>query len=153
MHVGAPLQQVGGGLDDGDHAGTDASVLVVGPRDQLVGRFPGRSREATQQLPVMEEVRAQQLGDGEDPLRMTDLLEDLVAQQGTEDGGPFRRTGRTESSPGAGEGHQVLGSARVTVDAGEATLEVTTGPKGQDHVVNRASLVAVGAAAERARSI
>ncbi len=76
---------------------------------------------------------------------MADLLEDLLPQEGAEDGGPLRRARGTESSPSAEECHQVLGPARVAVDAGESALEVTTGLKGQDHLIDRAAPVAVGA--------
>ena len=57
VHVGAPLQKIGRGLHDGDHAGQDARILVAGLRDQLVGRLPGRSRELAEELSVMKEVR------------------------------------------------------------------------------------------------
>ena len=83
---------------------------------------------------------------------MADLLEDLLPQEGAEDGGPLRRARGTESSPSAGECHQLLGPARVAVDAGESALEVTvawkagtTALKGQDHLIDRAAPVAVGA--------
>ena len=68
----------------------------------------------------MEEVGTDHLGDREDPLGVTDRLEDLLAQQGGEDRGPLGGAGGTEPAPFAREGHDPVVTAGVAVDPDEA---------------------------------
>lgn len=67
---------------------------------KLADGLPGRGAEGTRQLSVMHEVGAKELRDGEDPLGMTDVGDDLFLEEGRE-----------------------LGGADGTADAGEASLE------------------------------
>ena len=77
-------------LDDGDHPGAK-TLLFAGrhghqPADGLPGHGDG-SAERAEQLAVMHEVEAKELGDGEDPLGVSDVGDHLVLEEGRELGG------------------------------------------------------------------
>jgi len=120
-------------------------IVAAGLGHQLLNCLPGRLLELAQELSVVEEVEPNQLGNGEDPLRVTDLFEDLLAKKRTGDGRPLPRTGGTEHTPATGEGDQVLRPTLVAVDPGKASLEVAAGLEGQHHAVDEAAPEAVGA--------
>ena len=75
---------------------------------------------------------------------MTHVLEDLLAQQGAEDGPSLGRAGGAESSAGEGEGEDVLTLADVADDTGKAVFEVATVEKGVDDLVDETPPAAVG---------
>jgi hypothetical protein len=58
------------------------------------------------------------------PLRVTDLFEDLFAQERAEDRCTLGGTGGAEHSTAARERDQVVRATLVAVDAGEPSLEV-----------------------------
>jgi len=72
--------------------GVTRPIAPTGIGNQLSDRLPGRSRELAQQLTMVKEVRSEQLGEGEDPLGVTDLFENLLLEQGAENRGPLCRT-------------------------------------------------------------
>jgi hypothetical protein len=86
----------------------------------------------------MHEVRAKHLGDGEDPLGVTDVGDDLVLEEGGELGSALGPAGRAEPAPFAGKGEQVLGGAVGAPDAGEASLEDAAVEVPRDHAVEEA---------------
>jgi hypothetical protein len=131
-----PLEKIGRSLHYADHAGTNFPIVAACLGHQLMNRLPGRLRQLAQELSVMEEVGPNQLGNGEHPLRVADLLEDLLAKQRTKDGRPFRRTGGTEHAPATGEGNQVLRPTLVAIDPGKPTPEVAARLEGEHHAVD-----------------
>ena len=136
MQVGIPGQIVVGGVDHDHHARTEALHRAHRFGHELGHGLPGGTAQPTDELPIVEEVAAQKLRHGEGPHRMTDLLQDLLAQQGTEDRGPLGSTGRAEPSTGAAERQQVLRAAGIAIDPREAAVKVTAVQEGVDHVVH-----------------
>jgi hypothetical protein len=64
-----PIRQIAGSLHDGDHPGP--KCLIAHRSDyQLEHRLPRRTGKPPEQLSMVQEVRAQHLGDHEDPLRV-----------------------------------------------------------------------------------
>jgi hypothetical protein len=72
---------------------------------------------------VVVEEGADPLGDGEHPLAVRRPRQDLVVQVGGDLDHPPGVAGRADAAALAGEGHEALGGAVVTTDAGEAVGE------------------------------
>ncbi len=114
-------------------------VSVVHRRaHQLEHRLPCRAGKAAEELPVVQEVRPQHLGDHEDPLRVGHLLEHVLRQQRRRRRRPLRRARRAQLPRLAREREQVLLSAFGTPDPGEAVLEQTAVEVAQNLLVDEA---------------
>ena len=106
---------------------------------QLADGLPGGGAERAEQPPVMHETRAKEPGDGEDPLGVADVGDDLVRQEGYELDGVLGAAGWAEPAPFAGRGEQALGGAVRAADSGEASLEDAAVEVPRDHPVEEAS--------------
>ena len=96
-----------------DHTGAKALLFAGRHGHQLADGLPGRCAERAQQRPVMHEVGAKELRDGEDPLGVADIRDHLVLQEGGELGGTLGAAGWAEPAPSTREGEQGLGGAIV----------------------------------------
>jgi hypothetical protein len=139
VYVGARVELVPERLGHRDHAGAEALLLAGRHGHQLAHGLPGRGAERAEELSVMHEVRAKHLGDGEDPLGVADVGDDLVLEEGGELGSALGPAGRAEPAPFAGKGEQVLGGAVGAADAGEALLEDAAVEVPRDHAVEEAA--------------
>ncbi len=139
VDVGMEIELVSERLDDGHHAGSEGLFLAGRYGHQLADGLPGRGTERAEELSVMHEVGAKELGDGEDPLGVADVGDDLVPEQGGELGGALGAAGWAEPAPFTREGEQVLGGAIGTADAGEASLEDAGVELSRDHAVQEAA--------------
>ncbi len=74
---------------------------------------------------------------------MADLCQDLLVEEGAEDGGPLGGTAGAETPTLAREGKQILSLAAVAVDAGEPCLQNTAVEEGVDGLVDDATPEAV----------
>jgi hypothetical protein len=97
VYVRVEVELVAERLDDRDHAGSQALLLAGCHGHQLADGLPCRGAEGAQQLAVMHEVRAKELRDGEDPLSMADVGDDLVLKEGRELGRAFGPAGWAEA--------------------------------------------------------
>ena len=70
VDVRVVLRPVAESPDNRHYPGPKALLLHGRPRHQLFDGLVGRQRDSTQKLPVVQEVDAQHLGDGEHPLGM-----------------------------------------------------------------------------------
>lgn len=131
-----------------DHTGAEVSLFAGRHGHQLASGLPGRGAERAEELAVMHEVGAKELGDGEDPLGMADVSDHLVLEEGRELGSALGPARRAEPAPLAGKGEQVLGGAVGTADAGEAPLEDAAVEVPRDHAVEQAAPEAVAALEE-----
>jgi len=122
MHVRVPVRQIARGLHHGHHPGPQ-TLLSRGSHHQLANRLPGRARQPAEQLPVVQEVRPQHLRHHEDPLRVADLLQHLLAEQDRRGRRPPGRTRRAQLASLARKGEQVLLSAVRAPHPREAVLE------------------------------
>jgi hypothetical protein len=75
----------------------------------------------------MHEVGTEHPGDGEDPLGVADVGDDLVAEEGGEGGGPLGAAGGTEPAPLAREGQQVLATVRAGAGIHRVSLQRGSG--------------------------
>lgn len=148
VDVGMEIELVSERLDGGDHPGPKGLFLAGRHGHQLADGLPGGGAQRAQQPPVMHEVGVKELGDGEDPLGVADVGDDLVLQECCELGGALGAAGRAEPAPLAGEGEQVFGGAIGTADAGEASLEDAAVEIPRDHPVEEAAPEAVAALEE-----
>ena len=87
---------------------------------------------------MMQKVRAQHLGDHEDPLGVTDLLEHILRQQRRRRRRPLRRARRAQLPRLAREGEQELLSAIRAADPHEAVLIETAVEVPSDLLVDEA---------------
>ncbi len=110
MHVRVPAEVIAERLYDRDHAGHGQVAVERCRTDRFAGCVVGRPAEPAEQRPVVEEVWAQHLGDGEDPLRMADIGEYLLAQEGGESRGALGGARRAQPAALARERHQELRS-------------------------------------------
>jgi hypothetical protein len=78
------------------HPGTNVFASCLA--DQLGHCLPCSTAERTEQLTAMQEERTEQLGNREGPHAVPDLFEDLLLQEGPEDGAPLGGTGGAEPS-------------------------------------------------------
>ena len=82
-----------------DHTGTKALLLVGRHGHRLADGLPGRGAERAEELPVVHEVGAKHLGDGENPLGVADVGDHLVLEEGGELGRALGAAGGTEPLP------------------------------------------------------
>lgn len=143
MDVGVPSQVGRRGVDGGDHAGPN--VIPGGRGDELSHRLPCRLAELAEQRSVMEKVGTQELWNSERPHAVRYRLDDLLAQEGAEEGAALGGAGGAEAAAGTGEGEEVLAVAGIAEDAGKAPLEVATVEEGVDDIVDEAAPMAAGA--------
>ncbi len=68
------------GLEDGHHAGPQVG-LFHRRGHEIADGLPGEPSQDAPQLALPEEQGPQHLGNGEDPLRMGHVLEDVVGQK------------------------------------------------------------------------
>jgi hypothetical protein len=61
---------------------------------------------------------------------VTDLLDHLLAQKGSEDNAPLGRTGGAEPAALAGKRKEILAQTRIAIDAGKTSGKITTIEKG-----------------------
>jgi hypothetical protein len=94
-----------------DHTGAKALLLAGRHGYQLADGLPGRVAERTQELAMMHEVGAKELREGEHPLGVADVGDDLVLEEGRELGRALGAAGRTEPPPFARESQEELGGA------------------------------------------
>ena len=87
------IDAVAEGLDDADHAGPQLGLEGRGGH-QLLDRLPGEASQGPAQLAPAEEERPQHLRNREDPLRVPDVLEDLIDEEGRELRAPLGSAGR-----------------------------------------------------------
>ncbi len=99
VDVGVQVELVSERLDDGHHAGSEGLFLAGRYGHQLADGLPGRGTERAEELSVMHEAGAKELGDGEDPLGVADVGDDLVPGQGGELGGAPGAAGWAEPAP------------------------------------------------------
>ena len=69
-------------LGDRDHTGAKVLLLAGHHGHQLADGLPGRGAERAEELPMMHEAGAKELRDGEHPLGVADVGDDLVLEQG-----------------------------------------------------------------------
>jgi hypothetical protein len=74
------VDAVAEGLDDADHAGPQLGLTGRGGH-QLSHRSPGEPCQGPPQLAPADEERPQHLRNREDPLRVGDVLEDVVDEE------------------------------------------------------------------------
>jgi len=89
---------------------------------QLLHRLPGEPCQHAAQLAPAEGQRPQHLGNGEDPLRVPDVLEDVVDEERGELRAALGGAGRAQLALLAGEGDEHLVAALPAAHARKATL-------------------------------
>jgi hypothetical protein len=129
-------------VDRGDHARTN--LVTGGLRDKLRNRLPGGSTKSAKQRTVVEKIGSQELRHRERPQTVTHFLDDLLAQQGTEEDPSLGRAGGAEAATGTGEGKEVFALAGIAEDTGEATLEVAAVEEGVDDLVDETTPATAG---------
>ena len=97
-------------------------TIAGGDPHQLAHHLPTGLTEAAEQLPVVQEVGTQHLGDGEGPQEVANVREHLLAEQDAEEGAALGGTRRAQPSALAGEGYEQLAAAAVAAHAREAAL-------------------------------
>ena len=103
----------------------------------------GAERQRAQQLPVVQEVDPQHLGDREDPLGMAHLLHDLVMEESRELRRPLGSARGAQPSSLAGKRHQELLGTAPAANPREAALPNATVEVARDHIVHESSPEAV----------
>ena len=142
VYVGMQVELVSKGLHHSDHSRAKALLLADSRRHQVADGLPRRRAQGAEQLSVVHEVGAQELGHREHPLCVADVGEQLVWQEGGEGGCPLGPAGRAQTAALAGEGEQEL--LRAT-DASKAVVENAAVEVAGHHAVDETAPEAVTA--------
>ena len=81
MDVWIEVELVPERFDDGDHAGAKTLLLAGRYGHQLADGLLGRRAERAEDLAVMNGAGTKELGDGEDPLGVADVGDNLVVEE------------------------------------------------------------------------
>ena len=107
MEVGIEPKEIAKGLDGDDRAGDGISLRHRLLKKKLQG-FPGAAAQVGKQVPVIEEIPAQDLREAEDEMPVGNLLEYVGAEPFPEFHHPLLMAGGTEMTALAGEGEKIF---------------------------------------------
>ncbi len=127
MNVRIPLEGGTEGLNDGHHAGASRG-LVRGGDHHLANGFVGEPGELSQELSMEQELGPEHLGEGEDPLGVSDVGENPGLEQFGEDRRALGPTGGTESAAFTGESDQKLHNGTLGKPRGRNRIRTVHNP-------------------------
>ena len=123
VQMGMEVEVFTEGVNGHDDAGHPIG-LVQGDAHDIADALMCNTAEVFEQIAVVTEIRAQQLGDGEGDVPVRHRKEDGLGKQGSEELDLLLVAGRTEPATLAGEGEQVVFLAVIAADAGEPALQI-----------------------------